>query len=119
MGRESATFRDKETEIPSLSRDKGTMEQNLDTGRNRSGQPIKIRNGWDGTITIFQSKSEMGRRTGQSLFLPHYFLFLNVLSCFRTSFPVLERPNLIYKTLENRQYRSPLLHRCNLTKHGF
>ena len=35
MGRDSATFRDKGTEIPSLSRDKGTtgQAQNLATGR--------------------------------------------------------------------------------------
>ncbi len=38
-GRDSATFRDKGTEIPSLSRDKGTtgQAQNLATGRNGTG----------------------------------------------------------------------------------
>ena len=45
-GRDSATFRDKGTEVPSLSRDKGTMRQaqNLATRRD---------SGRDGTITIF------------------------------------------------------------------
>ena len=38
-GRDSATFRDKGTEIPSLSRDKGTtgQAQNLTTGRDGTG----------------------------------------------------------------------------------
>ena len=56
--RDSATFRDKETEVPSLSRDKGTMQWDK----------LKILpwNGTrDGTITILLSKSG----TGQSLFL--------------------------------------------------
>ena len=55
MGRESATFPDKGTEVPSLSRDKGTtgQAQNLALGRDGPGQPIKIRDGTrDGTITI-------------------------------------------------------------------
>ena len=37
-------------------------------------------------------------------------------------FPILELPFLpilIYKILENREYKSPLVHRCNLMKHGF
>ena len=46
--RDSATFRDKGTEISSLSRDKGTtgQAQNLATGRDRPGQPVKF---YDGT----------------------------------------------------------------------
>ena len=38
-GRDSETFRDKGTEIPSLSRDKGTtgQAQNLATGRDGTG----------------------------------------------------------------------------------
>ena len=38
-GRDGATFRDKGTEIPSLSRDKGTtgQAQNLATGRDGTG----------------------------------------------------------------------------------
>ena len=41
MGRDSATFRDKGTKVPSLSWDKGTMGQakNLAKGRNGPGQP--------------------------------------------------------------------------------
>ena len=39
MGRDSATFRDKGTEVPSLSHDKGTkgQAQNLATGRDETG----------------------------------------------------------------------------------
>ena len=41
LGQDSATFRDKGTEVPSLSWDKGTTGQakNLAKGRDRSGQP--------------------------------------------------------------------------------
>ena len=88
MGRDGATFWDKGTEVPSLSRYKGTKRQaqNLATERDGPGQPIKI---WDG----------MRDGTEQSLFFPYDFLFLNIFSCFRayffccrTSFPVLEYP---------------------------
>ena len=43
-GRDRETFRDNETEVSSLSRDKGTMgqAQNLATGRDVLGQPVKI-----------------------------------------------------------------------------
>ena len=46
--RDSATFRDKGTEVSLLSWDKGTpgQAQNLATGWDRPGQPVKI---WDGT----------------------------------------------------------------------
>ena len=65
-GRDSATFQDKETEIPSLSQDKGTkgQAQNLATGRDGPGQPVKTWDmgrdrvlifchgtGWDGILT--------------------------------------------------------------------
>ena len=51
-GRDSATFRDKGTEVPSLSRDKGTTGQakNLAKGRDGPGQ----------------AKSWTGDKTGQS-----------------------------------------------------
>ena len=44
-GRDSVTFRDKGTEVPSLSRDKGStgQAQNLAKGRDGPGQPVKIR----------------------------------------------------------------------------
>ena len=51
-GRDRATFWDKGTEVPSLSRDKGTtgQAQNLAMGRDGPGQSIKIRDGTrDGT----------------------------------------------------------------------
>ena len=49
-GRDSETFRDNGTEVPSLSRDKGTTGQakNLTKGRDRSGQ-LKARMGRAGT----------------------------------------------------------------------
>ena len=53
MGRDSATFWDKGTEVPSLSRDKGTTGQtkNLAEGRDGSGQP-KSGTGRAGTTRI-------------------------------------------------------------------
>ena len=86
MGRDSATFWDKGTEVPSLSRDKGTMgqAQNLATGQDRSGQPVKIRKGMrDETITISLSNSLRDRTwdgTGKSLFFSvrqDYYLWPN------------------------------------------
>ena len=58
-GRDSATFRDKGTEAPSLSRDKGTTGQanNLAKGRDRPGQP-KFGTGRD--------SQKQGRDTGQN-----------------------------------------------------
>ena len=51
MGRDRTTFRDKGTEVPSLSQDKGTtgQAQNLATGRDEPGcilwlQYINVRN---------------------------------------------------------------------------
>ena len=43
-GRDSATFWDKGTEVPSLSRDKGTtgQAQNFAMGWDRPGQSVKI-----------------------------------------------------------------------------
>ena len=69
MGRDSATFRVKGTEVSLLSRDKGItgQAQNLAMGRDWPGQPLKILP-WDGTGQDSLSKSGMGRGTGQSLF---------------------------------------------------
>ena len=86
---DSATFWDTGTEVSSLSWDKGTtgQAQNLAMGWDGPGQSIKI---WDGTqvgtIPIFLTKSGLGRGTG----LDNHYFFLKI-SCFRTSFPVLER----------------------------
>jgi hypothetical protein len=58
-GRDSATFRDNGTEVPSLSRDKGTTGQakNLAKGRDGPGQP-KFRTGRD--------SQNAGRDAGQN-----------------------------------------------------
>ena len=47
MGRESATYWDKGTEVPSLSQDKGIMEQTQNVAMRRDGpeQFIKLRDG--------------------------------------------------------------------------
>ena len=72
IGRDSPTFRDKGTEVPSLSQDKGTtgQAQNLATGRDGPGQPVKI---WgrtrNGPITIFLSKSGTGQGRDNHIFL--------------------------------------------------
>ena len=76
-GRDSETFRDKAkgTEVPLLSRDKGTTgkAQNLAKGRDRLGQPVKILDGTrDGTIQDFDclshpvpwDKTEQSRKGG-------------------------------------------------------
>ena len=53
-GRDSATFRDKGTEVPSLSRDKGTTSKSCHgTGRDSLSKSGTGR----GTITILLSKS--------------------------------------------------------------
>ena len=70
---DKATFRDKGTEVSSLSWDKGTtgQAQNLATGQDGPGQTVKIRDGTrDGTITIFLSKSGTGHGMGRD---NHYF----------------------------------------------
>ena len=54
-GRDSATFRDKGTEVPSLSRNKGTTGQAQNLATRREGRDSL-------------SKSGTGRETGQSLF---------------------------------------------------
>ena len=84
MGRDSATFWDRSSFIVPGQRDNGTILP------------------WDGTGQDSLSKSRTGGRKGQSLFFCQnpgrdsiYFLSFPVLehlSCFRTSFPVLERP---------------------------
>ena len=92
--------RDNMTEVPSLSRDKGTtgQAQNLAVGQDWPGQPAKIRDRTrDGTITIFLSKSGTGHRTGQSLFFCQnpvpdrdgtgQSLFFPLISWFTTSTP--------------------------------
>ena len=66
MERDSATFCDKGTEVPSLSRDKGMtgQAQNLEKGREGPRQPVKIRERTqarvqdrtrDGTVPDFDS----------------------------------------------------------------
>ena len=63
-GRDSETFRDNETEVSSLSRDKGTTGQakNLAKGQYGSGQP-KSGTGRAGTA---KNRDETRDKTGQS-----------------------------------------------------
>ena len=101
MARDSATFQDKETEVPLLSKGKKTMgqAQNLATGRDGPGEPVKIQDrsrtrlslslcrnpgwdagwdaGWDRTITI-----------------PMIFCFRTSFHVLELLFPVFERPFL-------------------------
>ena len=75
MGRDSTTVRDKGTEVPLLSWDKGKMRQakNLANGQDGAGQPVKIRDGTrDGTITILLSKPVRGQ--GQDWTITIFFL---------------------------------------------
>ena len=63
MGRDNATFWDKGTEVPSLSRDKGIMgqAQNLATGQDGPRQSVKVQEGTqDGIFNIFLSKPGTG-----------------------------------------------------------
>ena len=82
-GWDSATFWDKGTEVPSLSREKG-----------RTGQAQNLATGRDGRDSL--SKSLTGHGTGQSLFFcqnPGQDARgdFPMTSCFRTPFPVLKR----------------------------
>ena len=77
MGWYSATFRDKGTKVPSLSRDNGTSSKSC----HRTGQ----------AGTTYQNLGlDMGLYN-------HYFF--SMISCFRTSFPVLERPFMFLNVL--------------------
>ena len=64
MGRDSATFWDNGTEVPSLSRDKGTTGQakKVAKGRDWPGQP-KCRTGRAGTAKFWEGTRD---KTGQS-----------------------------------------------------
>ena len=81
MGRDSATFWDKGTEVPSLSGDKSCHGTR------------------DGTITIFLSKSGTREGMGQHYFFSNGFLFQNIFSCFRMFFLVLEHPFSVLERL--------------------
>ena len=60
--------------------------QNLAMERDGPEQPVNMWDGtWDGTITISLSRFGMGRGTGQA-----NTIFFSMISCFGTSFPVLE-----------------------------
>ena len=95
-GRDSATFRDKGTEVPSLSRDKGTtgQAQNLATGRNgifyRLSRPVPGRPGTQSLSILFIKCTIFSYdflfQNIFSCFRTYLLLFQNVLSCFRTSF---------------------------------
>ena len=81
MGLDNATFRDKGTQVPSLSRDKGTtgQAQNLAKGRDGPGQPkfgtgrariVKIRDGTrDKTGQSRKGRSKTGKQSSKTGFL--------------------------------------------------
>ena len=72
-GWDSATFQDKGTEVPSLSRDKGTtgQAQNFFTGQDGLGQPVKIQDGVrDGIITLFGGQFRTEYIAQHTQFLP-------------------------------------------------
>ena len=107
-GRDSAIFRDKGTEVPSLSRDKGTtgQAQNLATGldgRGRAGRACQNPERGTGQSLFFcQNPGRDRDGTGQARFFSNDFMFYNIFSCFtmyfscfRTSFLVLELPFLV------------------------
>ena len=76
MGRDNATFRDKGTEIPSLSRDKETtgQAQNLATGRaGKACQNLGRDVGQDNHY--FSVKIRDGTRLGQHYLFSYDFLF--------------------------------------------
>jgi hypothetical protein len=78
MGRDSATFRENGTEVPSLSRDKGT-----------TGQAQNLATGWDGT-NFFTGCPVLSRD------IPRHnnFQFCTLHSVLERTFPVLDRPFL-------------------------
>ena len=58
MGRDSSTFQDKGTEVPSLFKGSTGQAQNLAKGPDGSGNPVKIQDGTrDGTIQESDSPS--------------------------------------------------------------
>ena len=76
-GHDSASFWDKGTEVPSLSRDKGTtgQAQNLAIGQ---GQPVKIRDKTGQSLIFSQNLGQDGTITISFLKIPvleHLFLF--------------------------------------------
>ena len=76
MGRDGATFRDKGTEIPSLSRT--SSKSCHGTGRDFDSLFL--------SRDVPQDRNE--RKSVEKIG------FFSIISCFRTSFPVLERPYL-------------------------
>ena len=86
MGRDSATFSDKGTEVSSLSRDKGTtgQAQNLATGRNRPDQPVKIQEGTGRGTGRGMGRARFGQAIRQWMYFLHSIknsLFILELNC--------------------------------------
>ena len=85
-GWDSATFQDKETEVPSLSWVKGTtgQVQNLATGRARTACQSPRRDaGRDKHYFSVKIRDGTQEGTGQ-------LLLFSMISCFTTYFPVVE-----------------------------
>jgi hypothetical protein len=67
---------DKGTEVPTLSLDKGTTRHAQILPQDGPEQPVKIPDRTeDRTITIFLSKSGMGRRTGRGMGQDNHYFF--------------------------------------------
>ena len=88
-GRDSATFRDKGTEISSLSRDEGTTghTQNLATGRDGPGQCQNLGRDAGRDDHYFSVKIRDGTGTGRDGTIAIFLM----ISCFRTFFSALSR----------------------------
>ena len=93
MGRDSATFRDKGTEVPSLFRDKGTtgQAQNLATGRAGilTAFPVPSRD-----VPRDRNERKSDKRWDFFLIFLHHPVLEHTFSVLERPFPVLELPFL-------------------------
>ena len=93
MGRDSATFWDKGTDVSSLSRDKGTSSKSCHGTGQDSLSKSGTGHGTGQSLFLCQNRGRDKDGTGQSLFFSMISYFRTSSSCFRASFPVLEPPS--------------------------